>query len=212
MKRKIVLFVLLFALLFCGFAVSVFAEESALDQSNIETTESSEGVESEVNTFVGRIWEFIEKNNNIILDIAAYALIFIVGLLNKRQSSKITVNALKSLANTSSVTKSQTAVVESANNLIDAYNRQEEAFTKHLEEEQARDRMVATVMVCATTTLEMLRTVYPQSKNLPQGIKDLINLQYANCLKAIGDNSALDEIFKEVRTAISTVGENEYVD
>lgn len=35
--------------------------------------------------------------------------------------------------------------------------------------------------------------MYPNSKNLPQGVKDLVNLKYADALKIVGDDNKLIE-------------------
>ena len=41
--------------------------------------------------------------------------------------------------------------------------------------------------------LEILITVYANSKNIPQGVKDLINLKYADALKLIGNDEQLKQ-------------------
>lgn len=50
--------------------------------------------------------------------------------------------------------------------------------------------------------LEILHTVYANSKNIPQGVKDLINLKYANCLKQLSDDKELLAIADSVRNII----------
>ena len=49
--------------------------------------------------------------------------------------------------------------------------------------------------------LEILTTVYANSKNIPQGVKDLVNLKYADVLKLVGDEDKLKEIAEPVETA-----------
>ena len=39
--------------------------------------------------------------------------------------------------------------------------------------------------------LDILATVYANSKNLPQGVKDLVNLKYADVLKTTSDDEKL---------------------
>ena len=46
--------------------------------------------------------------------------------------------------------------------------------------------------------LEILTTVYANSKNIPQGVKDLVNLKYANVLKTVEDEDKLKEVVIDV--------------
>ena len=57
--------------------------------------------------------------------------------------------------------------------------------------------------------LEVLTTVYANSKNIPQGVKDLVNLKYADVLKLVGDEDKLKEIAASAATAEAKLEENE---
>ena len=54
-----------------------------------------------------------------------------------------------------------------------------------------------------TALLEMLNTVYVHNKNLPQGVKDLIVLQYVNCQKALSNDELLRQVVESVREKIN---------
>ena len=48
------------------------------------------------------------------------------------------------------------------------------------------------------------RQVYANSKNLPQGVKDLISIKYANVLKALESDEELASVVKAVRILAGT--------
>ena len=50
--------------------------------------------------------------------------------------------------------------------------------------------------------LEIMTTVYANSKNIPQGVKDLVNLKYADVLKLVGDEDKLKEIVEPARRSL----------
>jgi len=47
------------------------------------------------------------------------------------------------------------------------------------------------MVVQTRAVLDILATVYANSKNLPQGVKDLVNLKYADVLKTTSDDEKL---------------------
>lgn len=76
--------------------------------------------------------------------------------------------------------------------------------------EGERNRIVGAVLATNSAILEILTTVYANSKNLPQGVKDLVNLKYANCLKSLEDDKQLMTIVEAVRNNIgSATGDTE---
>jgi hypothetical protein len=64
--------------------------------------------------------------------------------------------------------------------------------------------VVGAVLATNTAILEILTMVYTNSKNLPQGVKDLVNLKYANCLKTLDDDEKVKAIVTAVRENIGT--------
>jgi hypothetical protein len=86
--------------------------------------------------------------------------------------------------------------------LIPEYVKQE-AYEKYGETEDDRNRVIGAVMEQSAATLEILQFAYANSAKLPQGIKDVINLKYANTLKTLASDEDLIEIVKSVRTKIN---------
>ena len=74
-----------------------------------------------------------------------------------------------------------------------------EAYVQYGAMEGERNRVVGAVFATNAAILEILTTVYVNSKNLPQGVKDLVNLKYANCLKTLEDDKQLIAIVEAVR-------------
>ena len=104
---------------------------------------------------------------------------------------------------------SQVSVVSAMNGLIGGYNQMYESYEKYGQTEEDRNKLIGAVMVQNTAILEILSTVYVNSKNMPQGVKDLVNLKYANCLKAIGDDETLLAIVSAVREKVSASSESD---
>lgn len=88
----------------------------------------------------------------------------------------------------------QSDVVDVTNNLIRAYNKLEEEFNEYKKTESQNYETIGSMIVQTGAILEILTTVYANSKNLPQGVKDLVNLKYAGVLKKLGDTAALKDV------------------
>ena len=99
-------------------------------------------------------------------------------------------------------------VVGAVNDMIEGYNAMSKGYDERKVIEEARDRAIAVVMAQNTFIIETLQTVYANSKNLPQGVKDIINLKYAKCLKVIGDEETLNRLADVFRSELAKVGEN----
>ena len=93
--------------------------------------------------------------------------------------------------------------------MVDSYNDMKTSYDEYGKLENNRNKLVGVLVAQTSAILEMLVTVYPNSKNLPQGVKDRINLTYANCLKMIGDDEQLLAVVKAVRKSISATDWNE---
>jgi hypothetical protein len=59
-------------------------------------------------------------------------------------------------------------------------------------------------MVQNAAILEMLATVYVHNRNVPQGVKDLVTLRYANVEKILSNDDLLRSIVESVRDKINT--------
>lgn len=162
-----------------------------------ETTDAEENP-----TLFGRIYEWCKANYLEIITTAGDVIIFIILIVNHVKSKK----KLLSIENSTEKTAGTNGeVVEVVNQLIDGYNKSEEAQTQAAQTEDERYKMVASMVVQTKAILEILTTVYANSKNVPQGIKDIINLKYADVLKNISSDQALKELVfgKDAETKVN---------
>ena len=136
------------------------------------------------------VWNFIITHRNTILEIVI--LIFLMWL--RRKTNKVGVNVEANTLGNASVIDSQGGVVGVVNTMIDGYNAFKTDFAKVKQSNAERDKQLAAVMVTNTAILEILTRVYPNSKNLPQGVMDVVNMTYANAMKAINDDEQLSAL------------------
>lgn len=200
-------FVLVFMLLtpVVSFAVEVTVEGEAIDYNTIFT----------------RVWEFVEKNKTEVVSAAGSGLVLIVSAIVKAANSKEN-RKLSELLNTiqgdtQGTNKAQSSLIGVVNQMISGYNVMKEsndylktgyedmktAYEINATKEDDRNRLIGAVMVQNTALLEILSSVYVHNKNLPQGVKDLIILKYANAMKALSDDEILCAIVESVREKIN---------
>lgn len=143
------------------------------------------------------------------------AALFVLNFLLKNSSKKSADATKRSLSDISDVVSGtnngQTAVVGAINNLIAGYNElklnydeMKNSYDTYGAAEAERNRVVGAVFATNTAILEILTTVYANNRNLPQGVKDLVNLQYANCLKTLENDEQLKAIAASVRENIGS--------
>ncbi|MBE5757557.1 MAG: hypothetical protein E7345_01320 [Clostridiales bacterium] len=165
--------------------VVVLAESN--NEDSIETTEENP-------TFFGRIWEYVKSNYpEIITTITAAGVFLLTTVLPKYLKKRIKNLDDKMLTNNST----QAEVIDVINLLIESYNKLEAKIDKYNKGEEDRNKAVSDTVKECRAILEILATVYANSKNLPQGVKDLVNLKYANVLKAIEENKPIEDTLVE---------------
>lgn len=189
-------------------------------------------------TVFTRMGEFAVMYKEELLEAASAAAMIttsvIVGVKNGRKSKEISSAVAGVKNDTGASLTGQTDVVAAVNGLIDGYNgmtretsaavaeleRKYEAlakeyaslrdsYEKYGETENDRNRVTGAVLAQSSAILEILQLVYANSKNMPQGIKDLVNLKYANTLKTVGDDEQLLAIVSAVRSNISAGAKEE---
>lgn len=185
-----------------------------------EAPEDSDG-ESTYHTLFTRIWEFVTTYSGETLSVIGSVILLILNLVLKHSSSKMSKETKKTLENIKGEVEEtlggQNSVVDVTNRMIDGYNGLSErydamkgAYDQYGAMEGERNRIVGAVLATNSAILEILTTVYVNSKNLPQGVKDLVNLKYANCLKSLEDDKQLMTIVEAVRNNIgSATGDTE---
>ena len=209
---KKILFTFICVILACtAFSVSAFASDG----------------EAPATVFT-RITEFVGDHKQEILECASAAAMIttsvVVGVKNAKKSEKISSALSYVKSDTDASLNGQTGVVKAVNGLIDGYNgmtrdteklkeelsgdykrladeyeEMRKAYERYGETENDRNRVTGAVLVQNAAILEILQLVYANSKNMPQGVKDMVNLKYANCLKSISDDEKVLAVVDSVR-------------
>ncbi len=165
------------------------------------------------NTLFSRMWEFVKRYSTEVVTAIGSAALFILNFLLKNSSKKSADATKRSLSDISDVVSGtnngQAAVIGVINNLVDGYNElksnydeMKESYDTYGAAEAERNRVVGAVFATNAAILEILTTVYANNRNLPQGVKDLVNLKYANCLKTLENDEQLKAIVDSVRENI----------
>jgi hypothetical protein len=217
MKKIFTVLCIIMALLLC-LSVPCFAAE-AEDVVPEAPPAASDTVtdDAETHTVFTRLWEFVNKYKGEVLtligDVALIIIALYIKLRNGKGTKEINATLNKITEETGLSLTNQGKVVDVINNLIDSYNAQtaaymqmQEAYQKYGASEVDRNKILGALAAEIATVLDILSTVYVNNKNLPQGVKDLVNIKYANCLKALENDDDLAAIVRAVRASIS--GEN----
>ncbi len=205
MRKRIIpiLALAVILVLLCFPTVVCYAAEG--EEPEPEVTEAVE-TPAENHTLFSRAWEFVVQNRETVTAVCGDITLFAIGVItymkNRKRSNTISGD-LKLVAQDASGThNSQVAVVDAVNAMIDGYGTMKESYDKYGALEGDRDRLIGAIVVTNTAILEILQTVYANSKNMPQGIKDIVNLKYANCLKAMESDETLKSVVAVVRDTI----------
>jgi hypothetical protein len=202
--NRFVKFLLSFALVFTIVTpITAFAAEITVG-----------GEPLDYNTFFTRVWEFVENNSTAVISAAGSGLVLVANAIMKAANSKSAKQTSEQLV---SLMKDTGSVVDVINQMIVGYNSMKDS-NEHLEhgyadmkaayeenalKEDDRNRLIGAVMVQNTAILEMFASIYVHNKNLPQGVRDLVILKYANTLKALDDDAMLCSIVEAVREKIN---------
>ena len=185
-----------------GTSAVAHAEELSQDGTEIVQEEQQEPVEpaepADEPTFFDRIWEWVTANATEILtvlgDIVLIACLIAQRVKQKKKLVELGTNIITVKDDVANTVSSQKSVVSVTNELIEGYNRFEEALNNFDATEKERYKTMLAAFAQTKVILEILTTVYANSKNIPQGVKDLVNLKYADVLKLVGDEDKLKEI------------------
>ena len=106
----------------------------------------------------------------------------------KRKLKKIVTAANKNEETTALVVGAINQMIEKLEQIEEAHNKkdaeQDEVAKGALEDIANLKREGDEIREFAYATLNILKTVYANSKNIPQGVKDLVNLKYAKAISA----------------------------
>ena len=137
-------------------------------------------------------------------DTLILAGVLILRKLFKKKTTAISDDISLVKSDSSTTKTQQSSVVNATNELVEAYNNMKAAYDKYESVEDDRNRLVGAVMVQNVAILDILQSVYVNSKNLPQGTKDIVNIKYANAHKTLDNDQILKAIVESVRGQIST--------
>jgi hypothetical protein len=213
MKKIFVVLCCIMALLLCLF-VPCFATEVDAPEASLAAT-NTVVEEAETHTIFTRLWEFVNQYKGEVLTLIGDVALVIIAIYIKIKNNKGTKemnSALNTIKQETGISLSnQGNVVNVINNLIDSYNVQaaeytklKEAYEKYGATELDRNKVIGALAAEIATVLDILSTVYVNNKNLPQGVKDLVNIKYANCLKALENDGELASVVNAVRIAVGT--------
>lgn len=229
-KRVILIFAcIMIVMLFAGslhcYATEVEAGDAQPDVADVgadavidenvvaETTigeETKPTVEpSAYHTLYSRVLEYYNANKTEIIGLAGNGILLgvllIVRSLFKKKIREISADIKIVKGDAAGTASAQSSVVGAVNSMIDGYNDMRTAYEKYELTEDDRNKLVGAVMVQNTAILEILSLVYVHNKNIPQGVKDLVTLKYANCQKSLEDDELLRAVVDSVREKISSV-------
>lgn len=159
--------------------IAYAAEENEVGDEAIEATETIE----ESPSFSGQVTNWFK--NNIVKFLSSVNLGMIFSCLaivlkawrDNKKNTKLTVD------NLSLNTEGNNEVVTTVNKLIEAHNETLKEIEAIRQDAAKMKEMYDEVVAFTKGTLDILSTVYANNKNLPQGIKDLVAIKYANALK-----------------------------
>ena len=221
MKKIFTVLCIIMALLLC-LSVPCFAAEAedVVPEAPPAASDAVVAEEAETHTVFTRLWEFVNQYKGevftVIGDFALIVFAVYMKLKNGKGTKEINAALDKIKEETGLSLTNQGNVVEVINNLIDSYNAQaaaymklQEAYEKYGATELDRNKVIGALAAEIATVLDILSTVYVNNKNLPQGVKDLVNIKYANCLKALENDGELASVVNAVRAAIGAGGETE---
>lgn len=183
-NKKIIILLVVAIILMLTFSVLAYAEDGEVETTINVSTVYERAVEW---------WNTYEDEITSLVSLGATALFgFLISKIKTGLKELISKNGL--LANVTSNSSNK------VDNLVVAYNhqvdemailRQENADLKVAIDEVIRE--LAAVRAGFSHTARILTTVYTNNKALPQGVRDMVNLECAQCMKLAGADSAPSE-------------------
>jgi len=172
--KRIILILISLLLITSIFTTVCFANESEITEEITE--EESQNVFS-------RLWEYVDTYSEQIISYAVDILVLLVIAFTTKGGKKITTKLVGSISKCASE-DTQTNVVNALNSIIQELN------AEHAENAELK-KMIALLKADLSNVhketraiFDAMLSVWGNSKNLPQGIKDLLTLTYSTCLKS----------------------------
>lgn len=200
MKRKILFMIASLVLVACVGAITC----AAVETGNNDTA----------HTLTSRLYEFCRTHKTEVTTAIGCGTLLVEGLISwhshHKKAKAIRKEQEEQRHAMTELRHQQESMVGAVNGMIDGYNvlsggydMMHESYERYGATEADRNRIVGATLVVDMAILEIMTTVYANSKNLPQGVKDIINLKYANALKSLEDDTQIMAIVDAVRTNLS---------
>lgn len=180
-------------LLLCGFTTETANAETGgstqvaavlNDSGDNEAAEPTETAPAVPETLWTRIEQWFSRNLAEFLGsvnlgaVVACIVAVIIEHRGNKKASKITAASLDIN------TDSNSEVVKAVNGLIENYNETLDKLHAMETKAEQQAHITATLENSTKAILEILATVYANNKNIPQAVKDLVNIKYVQALKA----------------------------
>lgn len=175
------------------------------EETQGESVDTSVGEETVVHTVFSRIWEFINTYRAESVTGGSSFILLVVSLMIKGSQMKAAKKATQMQEGQTLMTGAVNGMIDGYNELRAGYSSMMESYNAYGKTEDERNRIAGANLAVNIATLEILVLVYQNSKNLPQGVKDLVNIKYANCLKSLEDDKQLIAIVEAVRSNIGAL-------
>lgn len=198
MKRKHRLLLLLMVLILAVLMV-VCSSASMVAFAESEEVVTTEPPEEEVNdpTLWTRIAEWGKTNKaELVTGITSTAILAILTFLDYKKNKKIKRMTTSVNLNT----KSNDDVIDTVNALVGKHNETEARYIASEGKQTELMTAVRDMIAINKANMQILVTVYQNSKNLPQGVKDLVNQFYADALKTV--STPLLDAIKQSKTEV----------
>ena len=157
-------------------------------------------------TFVARVWEFVDANLGEI--VSTISAIVTGGFLFYQKSKNGTL-----IQGISRVLKSQGGVEHASGevtNALKVVEEKQELLNKFIDEysksEAERSKVTAALLVEVMGLIEIQHIQTLNNANVPQAYKDLVTSKYARCLSTINDDEELKAIYDEIREKLGLGG------
>ena len=161
--------------------------------------------------FFDRIIEWVTVHRAEVITVIGNIVVVIYmiakNIKSKKKLVEIGTNVLSVKDGVANTNTKQGEVVNVTNELIEGYNRFETALNDFGKTEQERFKTMLAAYAETRAILKIMTTVYANSKNIPQGVKDLVNLEYADVLKLVGDEEKLKALMESEKTENTAAGE-----
>lgn len=211
--RKIFILAICLVLAMAVFCVPAFAEET----SDTVASEVEPGIKDEIvetyHTVLSRLGEWFEENKVFFTSLASGVIMLtsiVIVAIKYRKSLRWIIETVKVVTGkTDGVYDAQTQVIDRVNVLSDGYAEMARRYEEREKADEERTKIMATVLIETTTILEMLQTAYAHNRNVPQSFKDVINVRYANCMKAVENDTELAQCVAAIKSSLAKGGGTE---